>query len=49
MLRMKCIRDARQSLRAFRMAVGNFVAVKYRVKKQRCCHVQSLAGNRSAM
>ena len=47
MLRMQGIRDARQSLRAFRMAVRYFVAVKYRVMEQRCCHVQSLAGNRS--
>jgi pyruvate/oxaloacetate carboxyltransferase len=42
------IRDARQSLRAFRMAIGDFMTVKYRVIEQRCCHVQSLARNRSA-
>jgi len=32
---MKCIRDARQSLRAFRMAIGNLVPVKYGVMKER--------------
>ncbi len=46
-LRVKGIRDTRQSLRAFRMAIRDLVAVKYRVIEQRCRHVESLAGNRS--
>ena len=46
-LRVQGIRDTRQSLRAFRMAIRNLMAVKYRVKKQRCRHAESLAGNRS--
>ena len=46
-LRVKGIRDTRQSLRAFRMAIRDFMAVKYRVIEQRCRHVQSSAGNRS--
>jgi len=46
MLDVEGIRDTRQSLRAFRMAFRNFVAVKYRVIDQRCCHVQSLPRNR---
>ena len=47
-LRVKGIRDTRQSLRAFRMAIRNLVAVKYWMIEQRCRHVESLAGNRSA-
>jgi hypothetical protein len=44
-LRVKGIGDTRQSLRAFRMAIRDFVTVKYRVIEQRCCHVESLPGN----
>ena len=44
---VKGIRDTRQSLRAFRMAIRDFVAVKYRMIEQRCRHVESLSGNRS--
>ena len=47
MLDVEGIRDTRQPLRTFRMAVRNFMAVKYRVINQRCCHVQSLPRSRS--